>query len=60
MQKDELALVKELLRKNRFKLTKQRELILEQFFLTDKHLTAEEIYQRLENNNIGLATIYGI
>lgn len=58
MQKDELALVKELLRKNRFKLTKQRELILEQFFLTDKHLTAEEIYQRLENNNIGLATIY--
>ncbi|NLM52415.1 MAG: transcriptional repressor [Firmicutes bacterium] len=32
--------------------------MLEQFFLADKHLTAEELYQRLEKNNIGLATIY--
>jgi len=58
LTKDKFSLIKKLIEKNGFKFTKQRKLILEQFFLADRHLSVEEIYQRLKENNIGLATVY--
>lgn len=56
--KDDFLLVKRLVEKKGFRLTKQRKLILEQFFITKEHLTAEDIYHRLKEANIGLATVY--
>ena len=58
LRKDDFLLVKKLIEKKGFRFTNQRKLILEQLFLTDKHLTAEDIYQRLKEFNIGLATVY--
>ncbi|MFY9177398.1 MAG: transcriptional repressor [Caldicoprobacterales bacterium] len=56
--KEDFRLVKRLVEKNGLRLTKQRKLILEQFFITKRHLTVEDIYQRLKGFNIGLATVY--
>jgi len=56
--KDKFSLIRKLIEKKGFKFTKQRRLILEQFFLAHRHLSVKEIYQRLKENNIGLATIY--
>ena len=58
LTKDKFSLIRKLVEKNGYKFTKQRKLILEQFFLADRHLSVEEIYQRLKENNIGLATVY--
>lgn len=58
LTKDKFSLIRKLIEKNGFKFTKQRKLILEQFFLADRHLSVEEIYRRLKENNIGLATVY--
>ena len=58
LTKDKFSLIRKLIEKNGYKFTKQRKLILEQFFLVDRHLSVEEIYQRLKENNIGLATVY--
>ena len=57
-RKDKLTLIKKLIERSGFKLTKQRKVILEELITADKHLTAEDIYQRLKKNNIGLATVY--
>lgn len=56
--KDKFVFIKNLIERNGFKFTKQRKLILEQLFIAERHLTAEEIYQRLRKNNIGIATVY--
>lgn len=56
--KDDFLLAKRLIEKKGFRFTKQRKLILEQFFITKRHLTAEDIYNRLKDFNIGLATVY--
>jgi Fe2+ or Zn2+ uptake regulation protein len=58
LTKDKFSLIRKLVEKNGYKFTKQRKLILEQFFLANRHLSVEEIYQRLKENNIGLATVY--
>ncbi len=58
LTKDKFSFIKKLIEKNGFKLTKQRNLILKQFLLADRHLSVEEIYQRLKGNEIGLATVY--
>ncbi|WP_330381804.1 Fur family transcriptional regulator [Defluviitalea phaphyphila] len=50
--------IKKIIEKHGFKFTKQRELIINEFFLANKHLSVEEIYDRLKGTNIGLATIY--
>lgn len=55
---DKLSFIKTLMESNQLKFTKQRQLILEQFFTTDRHLTAEEVYLQLKKQNIGLATVY--
>lgn len=56
--KDQFSLVKKMIKKKGFKITNQRKLMLEQFFLADRHLNVEEIYQELREANIGLATVY--
>jgi len=50
----------EFLRKEGLKQTNQRELILDTFIETEKHLTAEEIYELVKNRNpkVGYATVY--
>ena len=53
---------KTLLKKNRLKFTKQRELILNFLYENDGHFTPEDIYILLKekhpNINIGIATVY--
>ena len=56
--KDKFSLIKKLIKKNGYQITKQRKLILEQFFLADRHLSVEDIYQRLKEADVGLATVY--
>ncbi|HOV26571.1 MAG TPA: transcriptional repressor [Pseudobacteroides sp.] len=58
LTKDKFSLIRKLVEKNGYKFTKQRKLILEQFFLADRHLSVEEIYQRLKKTSMGLATVY--
>ena len=56
--KDKFFLIRKLIEKKGYRFTKQRKLILEQFFLADRHLSVEEIYQRLKKTSMGLATVY--
>lgn len=56
LTKDKFSFIQKLIEKNGFKFTKQRNLVLKQFLLADRHLSVEEIYQRLKRKNIGLAT----
>ncbi|MFY9214513.1 MAG: Fur family transcriptional regulator [Tissierellaceae bacterium] len=58
LEVDRLQLIKKLIRGKGFKLTRPRKLILEHFLESDRHLTVEEIYQRLESTKIGIATVY--
>jgi len=58
LTKDEFSLIRNLIEEKGFKFTKQRRLILKQFLNAERHLSVEEIYQRLKNFNIGLATVY--
>jgi Fur family ferric uptake transcriptional regulator len=58
LRSEEFNLVRKLMERSGYKFTKQRKLILEQFFLADSHLSSEEIFQRLIKTNIGLATVY--
>jgi Fur family ferric uptake transcriptional regulator len=46
--------------KNGLKITRQREMILEEFLRSPSHLSAEELYLRLRHNHphIGYATVY--
>ncbi len=55
---EKLSFIKKIVGRKGYKLTEQRKLILREFIIADKHLTAEDIYHRLKNKNIGLATIY--
>ena len=49
---------RELLTSNNIKNTKQKEKILLELMQSSSHLMAEEIYQRVKNDKIGLATVY--
>ncbi|OQY19973.1 MAG: transcriptional repressor [Desulfobacteraceae bacterium 4572_35.1] len=53
-------LFRDYLGKHGLKITRQRELILEEFLRSPSHLSAEELYLRLRSNNpnIGYATVY--
>ena len=58
LTEDKFAFFKRLIEKKGFKFTKQRKLILEQLFIADRHLRVEDIYERLKDTDIGLATVY--
>ena len=49
---------REILSRNNIKNTKQRKKILLELMQSSSHLMAEEIYQRVKNDKIGLATVY--
>ena len=49
---------REILSRNNIKNTKQKEKILLELMQSSNHLMAEEIYQRVKNDKIGLATVY--
>lgn len=53
-------LFREYLGKHGLKITRQRELILDEFLRSPSHLSAEELYLRLRPShpNIGYATVY--
>jgi len=53
-----LRLYKTILSKNGIKNTRQKECILLELIRSGTHLTADEIYQHLEQQKIGIATIY--
>lgn len=56
-----MADLKEKLRERQYKLTYQRQLILQTFIdHPDRHLSAEDVYQivRGQSSDIGLATVY--
>lgn len=57
MQKN-LLWYREILSRNNIKNTKQKEKILLELMQSSSHLMAEEIYQRVKNDKIGLATVY--
>ncbi|QCX34320.1 transcriptional repressor [Caloramator sp. E03] len=57
LTEDKFFLVKNFIEKNGYKFTHQRKLILQQLCIAERHLSVEEIYQRVKKN-IGLATIY--
>ena len=57
MQKN-LLWYREILSRNNIKNTKQKEKILLELMQSSNHLMAEEIYQRVKNDKIGLATVY--
>jgi Fe2+ or Zn2+ uptake regulation protein len=44
--------------KNGFKMTYQRRMILNEFYLNSKHMRAEELYDKVKSKSIGLATVY--
>ena len=57
-----LASVKELLKQNGLKYTKQREVVLKTLYEKNEHFTPEDLYIFLKNSypelNIGIATVY--
>ena len=57
MDKD-LSLYKKLFEKNGFKFTVQKRIVLLEIINANTHLSVNEIYDRIKNRNIGLATIY--
>ncbi len=56
----ERELLSEYIRSRNLKHSEQRQIILEAFLKTERHLTAEELYEivKKKNSNIGQATIY--
>ena len=58
-EKETLLLIEDLINKKGYKLTNQRREILHVFLRNDqKHLTAEEVHEKLKPNGVGLATVY--
>ncbi|WP_346884949.1 Fur family transcriptional regulator [Clostridium sp. UBA4395] len=55
---NDLIPIKKLLRKNGYKFTLGKRIILEVILKSDIHLNAKEIYEKIKEKNIGLATIY--
>ncbi|TZE80950.1 Fur family transcriptional regulator [Calorimonas adulescens] len=55
---ERIPLIKDLLRKSGYRLTKQKEVILKAILNENRHLTVEEIYEKIKRHGIGLATVY--
>lgn len=56
--KKKLDYFKEIIEKNNFKFTKQKELVLTTLLKSQTHLNADEISMKLKHHKIGIATIY--
>lgn len=54
----ELEKIKGIIERNNYKITIQKELIIETLLSSDKHMTIKEIHEKLRDKNIGMATLY--
>lgn len=55
---ENLLWYRDILSRNKIKNTRQKEKVLLELMQSQNHLMAEEIYQRVKNEKIGLATVY--
>jgi len=55
---DDLIYFRKLLKKNGYEFTLQKQLILKTILYYKTHLNAKDIYEKIKEKNIGLATIY--
>lgn len=55
---DDLIPFRELLKRNSYEFTIQKKLILRTILDNKTHLNAKEIYEKVKDKNIGLATVY--
>lgn len=55
---DSLTLVREVLKKKGYKITKQREEILKCLYNFQGHITIERMYDMVKKHGVGLSTIY--
>lgn len=56
--KNDLTYYKKLIEKSNQKFTIQKKIILEEIINAEKHISAKEIYEKVREKNIGLATVY--
>ncbi|MFL0197652.1 Fur family transcriptional regulator [Clostridium sp. WILCCON 0269] len=54
----DLSLYEKLIKKEGYKFTTQKKIVLLEMINADTHLSVNEIYERIKGTNIGLATIY--
>ncbi len=54
----ELEKIKSIIERNNFKVTIQKQLILETLLSNSKHMTIKELHEKLRDKNIGIATLY--
>ncbi|SEF63459.1 Fe2+ or Zn2+ uptake regulation protein [Caloramator fervidus] len=54
----DISYFKRMFEKNNYKFTKQKQLILDVIIKSPVHLSAKEIYEKVKDKNIGLATVY--
>lgn len=55
---NDLIPFKKLLERNNYKFTMQKQIVLRNIMDSKTHLNANEIYEKIKYNNIGLATVY--
>lgn len=53
-----LSLYIKIIKKNGYEFTKQKRIILLELINANTHLSAKEIYEKVKNTNVGLATVY--
>ncbi|MFL0198844.1 Fur family transcriptional regulator [Clostridium sp. WILCCON 0269] len=54
----DISLYEKLIKKEGYKFTTQKRIVLLEMINANIHLSANEIYERIKDTNIGLATIY--
>lgn len=53
-----LSLYIKIIKKNGYEFTKQKKIILLELIEANTHLSAKEIYDKVKDRNVGLATVY--
>lgn len=54
----DLSYYEKLFKKNGYKFTMQKQMILLEIINSNIHLSVKEIYERVKKNNVGFATVY--
>lgn len=58
MIKEEISYYRNILVSNGYKFTLQKQIILQELMESSIHLNAQEIYEKIKYNDIGLTTVY--
>jgi len=53
-----LAHLEGIIKKRGYKLTQQKKILLRQLYRAKKHMTAKDLYEKVKDKDIGLATVY--